>query len=165
MEYQENLFAEWSYSQQEWDEFVDIEKANKKEDNIYFGVGILILGTIVLMLFRQTSFLGGLVFAAPLAFLLPWLRMKISYRHLKKGVVNPFVKIYSHHLLINDKRIELFADKKRVKSLKIIEAKNDKKLLEFDVQWLTRKGPTNDEFRILIPKDKLEEAKSLVKKL
>ena len=157
-----NLITEWNYSQKEWDEFVVIEKANKKEDSIYFGIGILVLGTIGLMILRQTSFFGGLIFAIPFAILIPWLRMKFSYKHLKKGVKNPSVKIYTDHLLINTHKIELSGKIKRVKSLKIIDAKNGKKLLEFDVQWMTRKGPTNDEFRVLIPTDKITEAEKLI---
>lgn len=157
-----NLITEWTYSQKEWDEFVMIEKANKKEDSIYFGIGIVVLGTFGLMLLRQTSFLVGLAFAVPLALLIPWLRMKFSYKHLKKGVKKPFVRIYTDHLLINNHKIELTGNVKRVKSLKIIEAKNNHKLLEFDVQWATRKGPTNDEFRILIPRDKITEAENII---
>lgn len=159
-----NLLTEWNYSKKEWNEFVVLEKANKKEDNIYFGIGILILGTIGLMILRQTSFLGGLIFTTPLAILIPWLRMKFSYKHLKKGVKNPFVKFYSDHLLINGHKIDLSGKIKRIKSLKIIDTKNNKKMLEFNVQWMTRKGPTNDEFRILIPTDKITEAENLITK-
>ncbi len=165
MKTKQHLFAEWNYSQKEWDEFVNIERANKKEDNIYFGIGILILGTLSLMLFRQISFFEGLVFAGPLAVLIPWLRMKFGYTHLKKGIAKPYVKIYSDYLIINDKKIQLFNNNKRVKSLTIIDTSKNKKLLEFDIQWITRKGPTNDEFRILIPKNKLEEAQNITKLL
>lgn len=158
-----DLLAEWHYTIKEWNNFVTLEKANKKEDSIYFGIGILILGTLALMLLRKTGFFGGLVFTIPLAILIPWLRMKFSYKHLKKGVLNPSVKIYANHLLINNHKIELIGSRKRIKSIKIIEAENNIKLLEFDVQWITGKGPTNDEFRILIPSDKIAEAKNLIK--
>ena len=157
-----NLLAHWKYTSDQWDEFVTIEKGNKKEDNIYFGIGIVILGTIGLMTFRNTSFWMGLAFVLPFAFLIPFIRMKISYRHLKKGVQHPEVKIYFDKLIINNHIVELQGKRKRVKSLKIIESQNNLKLLEFDVQWITGKGPTNDEYRILIPKDKMEEAKHLV---
>ena len=156
------VLSNWKYTTKQWDEFVTIEKGNKKEDSIYFGIGIVILSTIALMLLRQTSFFTALVFAIPLAVLIPFLRMKFSYKHLKKGVKNPEVKITFNNLFINNHIVELQNKNKRVKSMKIIEEKNNIKLLEFDVQWLTRKGPTNDEFRILIPDDKLEEAQKLI---
>ena len=158
------LLTEWTYTQNEWDEFVKIEKSNKKEDNLYYGIAILILAPVILMFARDTSFLTALLFSLPFAILLPYLRMKFSYPHLKKGIVNPRVHIYSNQLLFNNKRIELTSKRKRIKSLKIIEAKNNRYLLEFDVQWLTGKGPTNDEFRVLIPNSKLEEAQELIKK-
>lgn len=156
------VLSHWKYTSKQWDKFVTIEKGNKKEDNIYFGIGIVILATITLMLFRATSFFTALLFSVPLAILIPFLRMKFSYKHLKKGIKNPEVKITFNNLFINNHVIELQNKNKRVKSMKIIEEKNNIKLLEFDVQWLTRKGPTNDEFRILIPDDKLEEAQKLI---
>lgn len=156
------LIAEWHYSEKEWNEFVVFERANKKEDNIYFGIGIVILGTFGLMILRQTSFFGALVFAIPLAILIPWLRMKLSYKHLKKSVKDASVKIYIDHLLINNHKIALTGERRRVRNLKIIDGKNGIKLLEFNVQWTTTKGPTNDEFRILIPNDKITEAENLI---
>lgn len=148
----------WQYTPEDWNDFVDIEKANKKEDNIYMAIGILILAPPTLMFFRGTTFWTGLLFALPLAFLIPFLRFKFSYSHLKKNAVNPELKVYDSFLQINHRRVELFNDKRSVKSLKIIDTKNQRKLLEFDVEWTTRKGNTNDEFRFLIPTEKLEEA-------
>lgn len=157
-----DALVEWHYTEKEWNEFVAIEKANKKEDNIYFGIGILVLSTIGLMIFRNTSFLTALTFAIPFSILIPYLRMKFSYKHLKQNVKKPFVRIYEDHMQINQHKIEVSSSKKRIKSLKIITAKNNTQLLEVDVQWVTRKGPTNDEFRILIPKDKINEARIIV---
>lgn len=154
--------TEWSYSAEEWNEFVSIERSNKKEDSIYFGIGIVILGTIGLMFFRGVSVFTGILFSTPLAILIPLLRMKFSYRHLKKGIPNPRVQFFSDHILINSHKIELISSIKRIKSIKIVDIKNsEKQLLEFDVQWITRKGPTNDEFRFLIPENKFDEAEKM----
>lgn len=157
-----DALAEWHYTEGEWNEFVTIEKANKKEDNIYFGIGILVLSTIGLMIFRNTSFLTALTFAIPFSILIPYLRMRFSYNHLKYNVKKPFVKIYENYILINNHKIEVSSTKKRIKGLKIIKAKNNLQLLEIDIQWITRKGPTNDEFRVLIPNNKISEAEKLV---
>ena len=162
MKSQNNPIAHWKYSSEDWNKFVDIEKRNKKEDNIYFGIGIIILGTLGLMFLRGTSFWVGLLFSIPLAVLIPWLRMQFSYKHLKKGVKNPEVLIFDDHLLISQKKIELTSERKRVKSIKVIETKAHFKLLEFDIQWLTAKGPTNDEIRIPIPKDEEELVQKLI---
>ena len=160
-----NLLAHWTYSTREWDNYVTIEKKNKKEDNFYFGCGITILCTIGLMAFRNTTFIIGLAFTIPFAILIPWLRMKISYKYLKKGIKNPEIKVFDKFLKINTHTIEFRNDQRRLKNIQLIEAPNESKLLEFDVQWITRKGPTNDEFRILIPSDKMEEATQIIKTL
>ena len=154
--------AEWAYTQEEWNEFVRLEKSNKKEDNIYFGIGIVILGTIGLIFFRGTGFFTGVLFSIPFAILIPLLRMKFSYKYLKKGIASPAVAFFHDHVNVNQHTIELTSSIKRVKSVKIIDIKsNGRQLLEFDVQWMTRKGPTNDEFRFLIPENKYEEAKKI----
>ena len=89
--------------------------------------------------------------------------MTFSYQHLKKGIAHPSIQFFSEHIIVNGRKIELFSSQKRVKSIKIIDTKNSaKKLLEFDIQWATRKGPTNDEFRFLIPQNKIEEAEQMV---
>ena len=158
----ENPLIEWHYSEQEWNEFVDIEKANKKEDNIYFGIAILLIVPFGLMYYRDTTYLIGILFAIPFAFLIPFLRMKFSYKHLQKNVLKPHVLIFNDYMMINYHKIEVASKRRRIKSLKIIDAKNNKKLLEVDIQWSTRKGPTYDEFRILIPENKLSEAEKLI---
>ncbi|MDT7830951.1 hypothetical protein RQM59_01085 [Flavobacteriaceae bacterium S356] len=165
METQNKLLAYWQYDTRMWDEFVTIEKGNKREDNIYFGIGIAILGTIGLMFLRDTGFWMGLLFSIPLAILIPWLRMTFSYTHLKKGIKNPEVKIFRDFLLINNKKIALTGNRKRIKSLKVRDTKSGLKLLEFDIQWTTAKGSTNDEFRILIPESELTTIDELIQKV
>lgn len=162
---QNKPLAHWHFTSKEWDNFVTIEKRNKREDNIYFGIGIIILATLGLMFLRDTGFWMGLLFSIPLAILIPWLRMTFSYTYLKKGVQNPEVKIFYDYLLVNQKKIELRNERKRIKSIKTQDTKQGMKLLEFDVQWLTAKGPTNDEFRVPIPDDKEKEIQKLISKL
>lgn len=153
--------ASWTYSTKEWNEYVEVERKNKKEDNIYFGIGIMIFATIALVFFRNTSVLFGFLFSIPFAVLIPILRTKFLFKHLKKGVKNPYVKIYHEFADVNGRRIELVGKRKRVKSVKIIDS-DSLKLLEIDVQWMTGKGPTNEEFRFLIPNTEMETAKKLI---
>jgi hypothetical protein len=165
MEKRHDLIAYWQYDTRVWDEFVTIEKGNKREDNIYFGIGIVIISTLCLMFFRSVSFWMGLLFSVPLAILIPWLRMIFSYSYLKKGVKNPEVKIFRAFLLINTKKIVLRSNRRSIKSIKVIDAREGLKLLEFTVEWTTAKGPTHDEFRILIPERQLENVNSIIQKL
>jgi len=157
-----NLLDTWSFSSEEWNKFVAVEKRNKREDNIYFGIGIVVLCTLGLMLLRNTSFLTALLFAVPLALLIPWLRMQFGNPHLKEVTTESIVKIYPDYLIINNKKIDLYGKRKWLKDMKIIESKNGMKLLEFTIEWNTRKGNTNDETRIPIPNGKEEKAKELI---
>ena len=152
----------WTFTSNEWNNFVAIEKGNKKEDNIYFGIGILIICIPGLMLFRGTSFLIALIFSIPFALLLPLLRIKFSSSHLKNNSKGAIIKIYPEYLLINNKKIDLFGKRKWIMDMKIITTPSNLKLLEFTIEWFTHKGNTNDETRIPIPKDKEQKALELI---
>ena len=82
-----------------------------------------------------------------------------------EDVDNPEVKIFDKFLKINNHTIEFISDQRRLKSLKLIEASNGMQLLEFDIHWITRKGPTNDEYRIPIAIETMEIAKEISIKL
>ncbi|MEX1382545.1 hypothetical protein, partial [Lutibacter sp.] len=73
-----------------------------------------------------------------------------------------FVKFYTNYITINIRRIDLYADKKWIKNMKIIDSKNGLKLLEIEIAWRARKGYTFDEVRVPIPVDKLERAAGLI---
>ncbi|MDC9723686.1 MAG: hypothetical protein PSN34_13070 [Urechidicola sp.] len=152
----------WLFTSNEWNDFVSIEKENKKEDNIYLGIGILIICIPGLMLFRGTNFLTALAFSVPFALLLPFLRIKFSSPHLKNNSRGTIIKIYPNYLLINTKKIELFGKRKWIMDMKIITTPSNQKLLEFTIEWMTSKGNTNDETRIPIPKDKEQKALEII---
>ncbi len=50
------LLESWSYTETEWNQYISTSKNLKKEDNIYMGIAILIIGIPVLMLSRDTGF-------------------------------------------------------------------------------------------------------------
>ncbi len=157
-----NILDTWTFTSKEWNNFVNIEKGNKKEDNIYFGIGILILCIPGLMLFRNASFLIALIFSIPFAILLPFLRIRFSSTHLKSNSKGAVIEIYPKYLLINSKKINLFGKRKWIVDIKIVNTSSNLKLLEFTIEWFTHKGNTNDETRIPIPKGKEEKALELI---
>ncbi|MAD96449.1 MAG: hypothetical protein CMB99_03890 [Flavobacteriaceae bacterium] len=160
-----NLIAHFTYTQSFWNDYVTVELKNKKEDNYYFAFAIAILCTGGLMFLRDTTFLVALAFSLPFAILIPYLRQKLNYKYLVKNPPNPEVKIFDKFLKINNHSIEFRSDQRRLKGIKLIEASNGMNLLEFDIQWITRKGPTNDEYRIPIPKENLEDAQKIINTL
>lgn len=157
------LLAEWNFSAKTWNDFVSIEKKNKREDNIYFGIGIAILGTLALMYLRDASLLHSLLVSIPLAILIPLLRYKLTYKHLKKRKNTSNLKIFTSGLVVNNKTISFIENNRFLKAVTILK-KGNFSLIEFDISWKTRNGYTNDEFRLPIPNDKLEEANAIVNK-
>ena len=156
------LLDTWTYSAKEWSDFIITERSNKKSDNLYFGVGILLLGIPGLMLFRAVPFLMAALFVVPFALLIPFIRYKMSKRFLQPNIEKPNVQLYHDFIISNGVKKEIFSKKYWLKNVKIITSKHNRSLLEFDVAWNTRRGSTNDEFRILIPKDKLAKAEEII---
>lgn len=68
-----NLLAHFTYRRSRWNEYADVEKKNKKEDNYYFAFAISILFTLGLMFLLDVSFLIALGISIPFAILIPFL--------------------------------------------------------------------------------------------
>ena len=152
----------WTFSSEEWNSFIKEAKLLKKEDNIYMAIATLIVGIPFLMLSRKITFFMTLFFVIPFAIIVPWVRNKMSTSHLKPIKNKAIIKFYTQYITINKRRIDLYADKKWIKNMKIIDGKNGLKLLEIEIAWSTRKGDTFDEIRVPIPTDKLERAEALI---
>lgn len=157
-----NYLDTWEISPNEWNSFIKEAKSLKKEDNIYLGIATLIVGIPFLMFSKKITFLMTLFFVIPFAILVPWARNKISTAHLKPIKNKTIVEFYTHYITINKRRIDLYADKKWIKNMKIIDGKNGLKLMEIEIAWAARKGDTFDETRIPIPTNKLERAEGLI---
>jgi hypothetical protein len=126
------------------------------------GIAFLICGIPFLMLVRNVSFIMASLFVIPVAIIIPWLRHKLATSHLKTKQKEVLVHFHPDYILINDKKIDMFSQNRWIKHMKIIDGKNEMKLLEIDVAWSTRKGNTFDEVRIPIPNDKLNKAEMLI---
>ncbi|MGV8946527.1 MAG: hypothetical protein ACOH1N_08870 [Lutibacter sp.] len=157
-----DFLESWTFSSQEWNAFVNEAKLLKKEDNIFMGIATFLVGIPFLMLVRNATLFMATLVVIPFAILIPWLRNKISTSYLKPIKNEAIVNFYTDYISINEKKIDLFANKKWIKNIIIIDGKNGLKLLVIDIAWRTRKGDTFDETRIPIPTDKLERAEALI---
>lgn len=153
----------WTFSAKEWNLFTREATSLKKEDNIYMAIATLIVGIPFLMLNRRITILMSLFFVIPFAVLVPYVRYRIAVKKLNLLTDKAIVKFYSDYILINGKKVTLFANNKWIKNMKIINGKNGLKLLEIEIAWSARKGDTFDETRVPIPFDKLERAEALIK--
>lgn len=152
----------WTFSSKEWYLFTTEATSLKKEDNIYMAIATLLVGIPFLMLSRRVTFLMSTFFVIPFAIIIPYVRYRIAVKNLKLTANKAIVEFYSEYILINGKKIELFNNNKWIKNMKIINGKNDLKLLEIEIAWSARKGDTFDETRVPIPLDKLERAEALI---
>lgn len=157
-----DLKETWEFSSIEWNAFEKTGTALKKEDNMYMAIGVLIVGIPFLMLKRDASFFTAVLFVIPFAILIPWLRYKLTLSYLKPKPKTVTVQFYPDFILINDEKKVLFSKNRWIKNMKIIDDTNEKKLLEIDIAWSTRKGNTFDELRIPIPPDKASKAEMLI---
>jgi len=152
----------WEFTALEWNAFTHEAKLLKNDDNLYFGLGILIVGISYLMFFRDTSFTIATAFVLPFALLLPFLRYKIALKKLQKTQSNVTITFYDNYLDMNGKRVDLFTkNKKWITFMQILESDQGCPPL-LEIAWSTRNGNMFDEIRVPIPANKMEKAKELI---
>ena len=151
----------WHYSPEEWNTAITVARNLKKEDNYYYAFAILVGSIIVLMLTRDVSFLTALLFAIPFAVFIPYIRFKIVTKKLTPTKSDSFVVFYKNFINFNDTLIELYAENRWIKNMKII-TENSINFIEVDIAWSTRRGNTFDEYRIPIPNEQLTKAEELI---
>ena len=71
-----DAIAKWTYSSKEWNEFVLIERSNKKKESLYIAIGIILIGTIGLIFVRDAGFWIALAISVPIAFIIHFLKMR-----------------------------------------------------------------------------------------
>ena len=111
MEKDKECLARWEFTPNEWEVYSNTAAMLKKDDNLYFGIGILLVGVPYLMFFRGTSLLIALAFVVPFAVALPFLRNKIALSKIKKTEQNAYLSFYPKYIDLNGNKIELFAEK------------------------------------------------------
>lgn len=158
------VLVHWTFSTEEWNQFIVLEKRRRLESSIYEGIGIIVLGTIVIMLARESVFSIALSVSAVIALIIGFLRYFLNMKSYGKTLHKNEVTITRQSVLINDKLNSYRSDNIRLEKIKLIEGSPD--VLEFTLAWLTsKKKKAFDEMRVPIPKGKKEEAKQLIQKI
>jgi len=157
----DNLLAHWKFDKTHWRKYIKVELRNKRNDNLIFGLVITIFGTLILVFVKGSPLIIALFISTFIGLLIAFIRYKISKKYLDKSVINPEVKVYKTHLIINGKQKDLITKKFWLLNAKT-ELKYNLNLLSFTIAWNTHRGSTNDEFRIPIPYSQMAEAEQLV---
>ncbi len=147
--YKPDIISKWNYTTAEWKLMTKEETTRRLKEGIWVTLGIAGLGTWVLIAAKGASILTGFIISASVGIFLSFLKVLLS-NNLFTLRKNNSIIITTNALIvngkfktINDNDIKL----EYVKSVKI----NEYNFIEFSLQWLTRSGVTNDQFRIYVP--------------
>jgi hypothetical protein len=155
------VLAYWTFSAEEWKQFMALEKRTRLESSIYEGIGIIILGTFVIMLARDADFLIALSVSSVIAVIIAFLRYSLNMKSFGPMLPNNEVTITKQSVLINDKLNPIRSDTIWLDKLELKAGAPD--VLEFTLAWHNRrKQKVTDEIRIPIPSEKKYEAQQLI---
>jgi len=157
------ILADWKYDDETWEAFKQNEKSYRKEDNIYYFIGVVILGTIGLLIFRSANLFVAVAISAILGGIMVLLRSNLSLSKLKKtsGPYSQRAIIGEGYVLMNGHTFDLFDTGRYTSKVEFLPDENPP-ILEFTIKWMTRKGATFDELRVPVPNNKIEEAIQIV---
>ena len=161
---QPEVLAHWTFTADAWTQFIALEKRRRLESSIYEGIGIIILGTIVIMLARESVFSIALGVSTGVALIVGVLRYTLTMNSYGPTLPKNEVTITQQSVLINDKLNPYRSDTIRLEKVILIEGLPD--VLEFTHAWITSKRKkAYDEMRVPVPMGKREEAKELIQKI
>ncbi len=144
-----DVIAHWQYTLAEWKKMKKVETTRRRKEGIWVTIGIGILGGLALRFSRDASFLSSFMISFSVGILLSWLKIKFS-NDMFSIRANNTITFTSKALLINNSFKIIRDSQFHLEYVKPIEIENDK-YLEFSLQWQTRGGATNDQFRIYAP--------------
>ncbi|MCX6189679.1 MAG: hypothetical protein NTW54_08790 [Bacteroidetes bacterium] len=144
-----DVIAHWEYTPTEWKKMKKVETTRRRKEGIWVTIGIGILGGLAIRFSRDASFLSSFMISFSVGILLSWLKIKFS-NDMFSIRANNTITFTSKALLINNSFKIIRDSQFHLEYVKPIEIENDK-YLEFSLQWQTRGGATNDQFRIYAP--------------
>lgn len=97
------VLAHWTFTTEEWKQFMTLEKHRRLESSIYEGIGIVILGTIVIILLRGGGFFIALSVSGVMAGIIALLRYSLNMNSFGSMLPKNEVTITKQSVLINDK--------------------------------------------------------------
>lgn len=158
------VLAHWTFTAEEWTRFMALEKRRRLESSIYEGIGIIILGTIVIMLAREAAFLIALSVSSVMALIIASLRYLLGLKAFGPADASTVVTITKQSVLINEKLIPYRSDTIWLDKLEWKAGSPD--VLEFTKAWHNRrKQKVTDELRVPVPNGKNDEAQQLIPKI
>lgn len=157
------ILIRWTYNDEEWKEYTRKEFRYRIREAIILWVLLTGMGTWLLADYRDMGHLTAFLSSFGLGAIVTFIRYLIANNARNANSAKPGeVVISAKSILINGKYHTLNDEMKTMSKVKLL--KDEKPLiLEFSVNWNTRKGPTNEQIRVPVPEGKTEDAQKLVK--
>lgn len=148
-EYVPDIIGVLEYEKEEWKLMKSSETRRRLKEGIWVSLLIGILGGYLLMSSRGVPFLAAFLFALVFGLVISYLKVLMSGSLFRMGKENQIV-LTTNALIINGKFKTINDDTIALEYVTKVRSE-EKDFLEFSIQWKTRRGITNDQFRIYIP--------------
>ena len=148
--YKPDIIATWNYTKTEWNLMTKEETKRRLKEGIWVTLGIGLIGGWVIHTSRDASFITAFIFSLGIGIFLSLLKTLIA-NNLFKSAKNNTILITSNALIINNQFKTIKDIDIELEYVKLIKL-DENSFIEFSLKWLTRRGATNDQIRILVPK-------------
>lgn len=147
--YRPDVVAVWEYTKDEWKWMGRSERKRRFKEGIWVSALVAVLGGLLLSRVRETGYLTGFLISLGVGVLIAVLKILVSDSLFAPGKHNR-IMLSTNGLHFNSKFQVIQDDSIQLQHVKPVTA-DGKKMLEFSIQWMTRNGVTNDQFRVFIP--------------
>ncbi|MFM9944993.1 MAG: hypothetical protein ACKVQB_07135 [Bacteroidia bacterium] len=148
--YTPDIIATWNYTKDEWKLMIKKETTRRLKEGIWVTLLIGLLGGWILRRSEGITFLTGFIISLAVGIIVSLLKVLLSNNLFNLRKRNSII-ITTNALIINGK-FKTVSDMdihlEYVKPVKI----NEDNFIEFSLQWMTRRGVTNDQMRIYVPR-------------
>ena len=157
--YTPDIIAHWYYTKLEWKKMTHEERTRRIKEGLWLSPLIGVFGTIILMFWRDAGFFTAVIISFSIGILISFLKIVISNSEFRSRNDNNIV-FTTNALIINGTFKTINDMDIHLEYLKLVKHELGD-FIEFSIQWLTRGGVTNDQFRILIPEKYKSEAQKI----
>ena len=154
------IIGSWDIDENTWQQFIKNEKKYRNQDNAYLLVGFILLGTITLVLNRNSSWTTALITCFFAGMFIVLIRRSMGLKKIQSIRRKKQVLITERFVRLNEFTFILFSEDRMTSSVKFKESEIPK-ILEFKIHWKTRNGSTYDELRVPVPPSMEELAKKI----
>ncbi len=154
------IHAHWDIDENTWNKFKQNEIKYRNDDNIYFFIAFVIIGTIGIIWNSGASITISLIIAIIMGIILVLIRRGLALSKLHTGIHKKEVYISDYFVILNGEQYVLFSPNRQTSKVKLIETE-EPVILEYTIHWPTRNGTTFDELRIPVPPNAIDSARTI----